>query len=324
MAAIEAADLGRAFRIPDPNAPWYRQLLGLGQFVPGLEGVTLTVAEGERVALLGRNGSGKSTLQKLVAGVIAPTSGRLAVLGESPSHRSRGFLRRLGIMFGQKSLLFTDLTVNDALGLYRIVYGLSDDDYQSSLARLDEHLDFLRLADRPVRKLSLGERMRCELAAALLHEPDLVLLDEPTIGVDSETEAGLIALLQSPTYADSTLLLTTHNTNLARAVCDRLVVLEHGHVREDLDAGEVWQVGAWVRYDVRIRAGATPVLTVGRVHALTADGVTVDAPASGEARLRDELARDPAVLGFSVSATPLDALLAIARDADAAEADVAV
>lgn len=324
MNAIDTRQLGRAFRIPDPNAPWYHQLLGLGQAVQGLADVTLTVAAGERVALLGRNGSGKSTLQKLVAGVIAPSSGSLTVLGESPSHRSRGFLRRLGIMFGQKSLLFTDLTVNDALGLYRIVYDLSEERYQSSLAHLDEHLDFLRLADRPVRKLSLGERMRCELAAALLHEPDLVLLDEPTIGVDTETEAGLIALLQSPAYAESTLLLTTHNTNLARAVCDRLVVLERGRVREDLDAGEVWRVGAWVRYEVRTRAGSTPVLSAGRVASVAPEGVTVDVPADAEARLRDELARDPAVLGFSVSTTPLDALLAIARDASPEEAAVAV
>lgn len=314
MNAVEATNLGRTFRIPDPTAPWHRRLLGANKAVRGVEGVTLAIGAGERVALLGRNGSGKSTLQKLVAGVIAPTSGALRVLGEVPHHRSAAFLRRLGILFGQKSLLFADLTVHDALGLYRIVYGLNSEQYRASLKLLDTHLDFLRLAHRPVRKLSLGERMRCELVAALLHQPELLLLDEPAIGVDTETQAGLIALLQKPTFSGATLLLTTHDTDLARAVCSRIVVLDQGRVRDDLSADFVWRVGVWKRYQVSVRPDTSLDIPAGHIHSQTTDNITIDLPAGEDARLRELLARDPTVLGFNVSVTPLDTLLELARN----------
>lgn len=165
--------------------------------------------------------------------------------------------------------------------------------------------------------------MRCELAAALLHEPEILLLDEPTIGVDTETEAGLIALLQTPTYAGATLLLTTHNTDLARAVCSRIVVLDQGKLREDLSADVVWQVGAWNRYQISVRPGASLDIPVGRISSKSADSITLDLPASEDSSLRELLARDPAVLGFNVSATPLDALLEIARS-PTASTEVAV
>lgn len=232
--AIEAQALARDFHVPRKDLRGLRALFAAKTPVSALRDATFVLPVGQRTALMGQNGSGKSTLAKILAGVIYPTRGQCHALGHVPWAREGRYLRRIGVMFGQKSLLFPDLTVQDALNLYRALYDLRDVEYARRVENLDAHLNFTHLLYRPTRKLSLGERMRCEVVAALLHDPQLIILDEPTTGMDEDTRSGLLQLLMHDLRADQTLLLITHDANFAYHVCSHALMMEAGCVTAQL------------------------------------------------------------------------------------------
>ena len=307
--------LRRDFTVPaQRNRSWWASLTGAGKVVRALDGVSFAVPGGERLALLGRNGSGKSTLVKLLTGVVTPTSGRAKVLGFVPWHRRRAYLRRIGVMFGQKSLLFPDLTVGDALRLYRVVYEVSEDAFRASLRDLDEHLQFSRLIDRPVRKLSLGERMRCEVAAALVHRPEVIFLDEPTIGMDPETRAGLGVYLHNHVGPGQTLVVTTHELGLIKRLCSRVLIMREGRLAHDLPLSEVADRVESVRVEARYRRIDSPTalqaaLDGTRLVERRDGALTIDCPASLEERIKKQLSQAVDLISLTASEPPLDAVL---------------
>ncbi|HEV7450046.1 MAG TPA: ATP-binding cassette domain-containing protein [Pseudonocardiaceae bacterium] len=205
-----------------------------GVRLAAVDGVTLIVAPGEAVGLLGPNGAGKSTTIKMLTGILVPTAGRARVCGLDPVRQRRDLARRIGVVFGQRSQLWWDLPLAESFALLRTIHRVSEADHAR---RLDECVELLELSPflaTPVRQLSLGQRMRGEVTAALLHSPELLVLDEPTVGLDLISKERLRVFLARANAVDGvTLLLTTHDLPDVERLCRRLVVIDRGRVLVD-------------------------------------------------------------------------------------------
>jgi len=194
-----------------------------------VKNLDLTVEEGEFIGLIGPNGAGKTTLAKMLTGIIAPTGGEISVMGYYPNDLENEFKRQYAIVMGQKSQLFFELTTNDTLGLFREIYGLSEREFRETKAYFTELFGVEKLLDVQVRTLSLGERMKMELMAALLHNPRILFLDEPTIGLDAVASRQIRKFLwEINRKKGTTILLTSHYMEDIRALCDRSIVINHG------------------------------------------------------------------------------------------------
>jgi ABC-2 type transport system ATP-binding protein len=205
-----------------------------GGRLAAVDGVTLTVAAGEAVGLLGPNGAGKSTTIKMLTGILVPTAGRVRVCGLDPVRHRRELARRIGVVFGQRSQLWWDLPLAESFALLRTIHRVSVADHARRLAECVELLALAPFLATPVRQLSLGQRMRGEVTAALLHSPQLLVLDEPTVGLDLISKERLRAFLARVNAMNGvTLLLTTHDLPDVERLCRRLVVIDHGQVVVD-------------------------------------------------------------------------------------------
>jgi ABC-2 type transport system ATP-binding protein len=218
----------------------YRQVQGGGflrrrrREVAALCEVSLDVPRGQMVAYLGRNGAGKSTTIKLLTGILRPTSGEVRVLGIDPYPNRIRLLRRVGVLFGQRSQLWWDLPLRDSLTAIRQIYGVPHDRFRRNVAEFTEVLGLESLLAVPVRQLSLGQRMRGELVAALVFDPEVVFLDEPTIGLDVEAKERIRQFLVAVRrQRQITMMLTTHDLGDIEALCDRVVVLDAGAIVYD-------------------------------------------------------------------------------------------
>ncbi|MHB1611470.1 MAG: ABC transporter ATP-binding protein [Sulfobacillus sp.] len=197
--------------------------------VTAIDRLTLTIDQGEFLGLLGPNGAGKSTLIKMLTGILHPTSGDIQVAGWSAQHQRARLAMDLGIVFGQRTQLWWDLPLHESFAILRRMYRVSEDAYRTRLAELTALLDLREFWNVPVRQLSLGQRMRGELAAALLHAPTLLFLDEPTIGLDVEAKAAVRQFLRTLNQEKgTTIVLTTHDMNDVEELCRRIVIINHG------------------------------------------------------------------------------------------------
>jgi ABC-2 type transport system ATP-binding protein len=202
--------------------------------VGAVDRISFTVAAGEFVGYLGPNGAGKSTTIKMLTGILTPTSGRVRVSGLDPSRQRTALARRIGVVFGQRTTLWWDLPLRDSLTLVRHLYRVERSTHQARLAELTELLDLGSFLDTPVRQLSLGQRMRGDLAAALVHDPELLVLDEPTIGLDVISKATVRAFLtRLNAERGTTILLTTHDLGDVERLCRRVMVIDHGRLAYD-------------------------------------------------------------------------------------------
>lgn len=238
MSIIEIQNLAKSYRV-------YQKKEGLGEAFRGLfrrdyktveavKCVNLRVERGEFVAFLGPNGAGKTTTLKLLSGVIYPTSGTATVMGYVPWERSLEYRRRFALVMGQKNQLWWDLPAQESFRLNQKIYRLDTQQFETTLDRLTSLLDVKRLLGRPVRELSLGERMKMELIAALLHNPEVLFLDEPTIGLDVVAQHKIQQFLKQ--YQEErgiTILLTSHYMKDVAALCKRVVVIAEGAVQYD-------------------------------------------------------------------------------------------
>lgn len=191
--------------------------------------LNLTVEEGEFIGLIGPNGAGKTTLIKMLTGIIAPTEGKIEVLGYYPNDLKNEFKKQYAVVMGQKSQLFFELTVNDTLRLFKEIYEIPEEDFQANKNYFVDLFGVRELMDVQVRTLSLGERMKMELIVALLHNPKLLFLDEPTIGLDAVASKQIRRFLKKINEEKgTTIILTSHYMEDIRALCKRTVVINHG------------------------------------------------------------------------------------------------
>jgi ABC-2 type transport system ATP-binding protein len=234
-AIVDVRDLRKTFRVHRKRGGGLVGLLRRQAVdVTAVDGVSFQVAEGEVVGYVGPNGAGKSTTIKMLTGILRPTSGHVRVAGLDPSRDRLELARRIGVVFGQRTQLWWDLPLIDSLDLLRHIYRVSEVDYRLRLAALSELLDLGPFLRTPVRQLSLGQRMRGDLAASLLHDPPILYLDEPSIGLDVVAKARMRDFLADLNRRrGATILLTTHDMEDVERLCSRLLIIDRGRVISD-------------------------------------------------------------------------------------------
>jgi ABC-2 type transport system ATP-binding protein len=233
MLAVETVDLCKTYTSAKKQPGILGSLKGLvtreKTEVQAVKNVSLTVEEGEIVGFLGPNGAGKTTTLKMLSGILYPTSGKAAVLGYEPFQRKNEMLRQIALVMGNKNQLWWDLPAMDSFIVLRELYEVPADRFKKRLDALIETLQISAIIDTQVRKLSLGERMKCELVAALLHSPKVLFLDEPTIGLDVVSQKRIREFLMEMHKQDgSTILLTSHYMQDVTELCERVVVIDKG------------------------------------------------------------------------------------------------
>lgn len=227
---IEVTDLAKSFTVRRKAG----RIRRVKTEIQAVNGISMSLAAGELVGYLGPNGAGKSTTIKMMCGILAPTSGSVRVDGLVPLVERKALAQRIGVVFGQRSNLWWDLPLEDSFDLLRHLYRVRDDRYSANLTWLSDLFDLGPLLTVPVRQLSLGQRMRGEIAGALLHDPTVVFLDEPTIGLDVVSKHAVReAVLTLQRERGTTILLTTHDLGDVQRLCQRVMIIDHGRVISD-------------------------------------------------------------------------------------------
>jgi viologen exporter family transport system ATP-binding protein len=319
---ITAQDLSKHYRVhrrPPGLAAAFRSLFRRQyDAVRAVDGIGFSVGEGERVGFLGPNGAGKTTTLKMLSGLLHPTAGRLEVAGHVPRRREPAFLRTITLVMGQKQQLLWDLPPAETFALNRAVYDIPRAQFQETVRELSELLELGDLVNKPTRQLSLGERMKCELAAALLHRPRVLFLDEPTIGLDVSMQATVRRFVKA--YNErfgATVLLTSHYMEDVLQLCPRVIVIDHGRLVYD---GDLRALALRVRPDKRIvvrlgsASGVTPtpadLARFGQVVSVEAGQATLQVPAEEVSPAVARLLAGLPVTDLTVEDPPLEEVFA--------------
>lgn len=233
MALIEVEDLVKAYKVNMRN----KGLLGAVKslllpeyrMVEAVNGISFSIGKGETVGFIGPNGAGKSTTVKMLTGILAPTAGRIQVLGMTPQKERKRIAARMGVVFGQKTQLWWDLPVADTYDLLKYIYRIPPAVYTRNLEMFSDMLGLQEFIRTPVRQLSLGQKMRADIAAALLHDPEIIFFDEPTIGLDVVAKEKIREFLRIVNREkNTTMLFTTHDMDDIEQTCERLIIIDHG------------------------------------------------------------------------------------------------
>jgi ABC-2 type transport system ATP-binding protein len=238
MAIIEVRDLVKEFKVTRKGKGLTGAVKSLftanKSIVRGVDGLSFDIEEGEIVGYIGPNGAGKSTTIKMLTGILHPTEGSIRVCGLSPQQNRKAVVRNLGVVFGQRTQLYWDLRLGETFELLKRIYRIEEDRYISTMGLLNEVLRINDFIDTPVRQLSLGQRMRGDLAAAMIHEPSVLFLDEPTIGLDADAKHSIRDfILTMNRERRMTVVLTTHDLDDVEQLCSRLLVVNQGKLVED-------------------------------------------------------------------------------------------
>ncbi|AHF92405.1 ABC transporter [Opitutaceae bacterium TAV5] len=229
---IAVANLTKRFDFPirNENSGWLKNFLFPDRKqITAVNNLTFSISQGERIAFIGPNGAGKSTTIKMLTGILHPTSGEINVLGLSPLKNRARLAARIGTIFGQRSQLLPNLPVTDSLELFGVMYGLSAQTIRNRIIELTEQLELENFRTQSVRKLSLGQRMRAELAASLMHKPEIIFLDEPTIGLDLIAKKNIRdLLLKLNRESGITIFLTSHDVEDIESLCERIIIIDNG------------------------------------------------------------------------------------------------
>jgi ABC-2 type transport system ATP-binding protein len=294
---IEVSGLHKVFRVPEREGGMRASMRSLfkrqWREVRAVDGISFEIERGEVVGFLGPNGAGKTTTLKMLSGLLYPTGGSLHVLGHVPSKRERDYLRRMTLVMGNRNQLQWDLPALDSFELNRAIYRLPREDFRATRDELIELLDIGDLVRKPVRQLSLGERMKVEVVGSLLHLPQVLFLDEPTIGLDVTMQKrirGFIARYNE--RYEATVLLTSHYMADVEALCKRVIVIHHGRVLFD---------GSLATLTHRFSALKT-------IQAVLADGetITLQVPKSETSQATAKLLAEHEVTDLTVEDPPIE------------------
>ncbi len=244
MSILSVESLSKSYRTSKPRKGFWAGCKALFSREKGsrvaLDHVSFSLKEGELVGYIGPNGAGKSTTVKILSGILVPESGEVSVLGKSPWKHRIEIVRQIGVVFGQRTQLWWDLQVVKSFELLKAIYKIPEDQYRKKLAELSDALDLADLLTVPVKLLSLGQRMRCDLAASLLHSPKILFLDEPTIGLDAVSKLAVRDFIRRLNQEHQvTILLTTHDMDDIEALCKRVLILNGGKVYFDGSLGQL-------------------------------------------------------------------------------------
>ena len=242
MSLISVKSLSKSFKVPKHRKGFWR---GLGALISrqheikvALDHISLDIEEGELVGYIGPNGAGKSTTVKILSGILVPDEGDVKVFGKTPWMHRLEIVSQIGVVFGQRTQLWWDLQVMESFELLKAIYAIGEKSYKNTLDSLIETLKLSQLLHVPVRMLSLGQRMRCDLAASLLHSPKILFLDEPTIGLDAVSKLAVRDFIRRLNKENNvTILLTTHDMDDIEALCRRVIILSEGQIDFDGSLG---------------------------------------------------------------------------------------
>jgi ABC-2 type transport system ATP-binding protein len=310
---IRVRDLRKTFRVPERDAGLRASVRSLvrrrHRDVDAVAGVSFDVAAGEVVGFLGANGAGKTTTLKMLSGLLHPSSGEVAVLGHTPARREREFLRRITLVMGNRNQLQWDIPALDSFEMNRAVYRIPDEEFRRTRDELVELLEIGDLVRKPVRNLSLGERMKAETAAALLHRPQVLFLDEPTIGLDVSAQKRLRGFLaEYNRRTGASILLTSHYMADVQALCNRVVVIDAGTVLYDGGLRALTtRFSAHQTITVRLPDGAADLSGYGEVLESTADGRTsLRVPKARAGAVAARLLADHRVTDLTIEDPPIE------------------
>ncbi len=309
---IEVRDLKKHFKVhkrPPGLAAALRSVVRRKyDTVKAVDGVSFRIERGERVGFLGPNGAGKTTTLKVLSGLLHPTAGEVTVDGHRPQKRSHAFLRQITLVMGQKQQLIWDLPPADTWQLNRAVFDVDGAAFDRTLAELTELLDLKTLSQKPTRQLSLGERMKCELAAALLHKPTTLFLDEPTIGLDVSMQVTIREFIREYNQRhDATVMLTSHYMDDVVALCPRVIVIDGGQIIHD---GDLRALVKAMMPDKRVSfSGAVAEEVLARLGKVVArDGVrtTIEVPEDKLREVVGHLLGGEGITDFAIEDPPLE------------------
>ena len=235
---IELQGICKTFRVAKRDAGFGKAVKALFHreysLVHALEDVSFTIQEGEMVGYIGPNGAGKSSTIKVMSGILTPDSGNCRIDGLTPWKDRKAHVRQIGVVFGQRSQLWWDVPIVDSFELIRDIYEVDEREYRNNLEELTEMLDLAEILKTPARQLSLGQRMRCEIAASLLHSPRILFLDEPTIGLDAVSKIAVRKFIQRLNQEKkTTVILTTHDMQDIEALTERILLIGKGRILLD-------------------------------------------------------------------------------------------
>lgn len=319
MPQIIVENLTKSFRIAERDPGMLGAVRGLIRrkyhTVKALDGISFSLDEGELVGYIGPNGAGKSTSVKVIAGILVPDSGSCKVMGRTPWNDRVQHVREIGVVFGQRTQLWWDLPVIESFELLRDIYGVSPDSYRRVIDELIAVLDLEKLLDTPVRQLSLGQRMRCDLAASLLHSPKILFLDEPTIGLDAVSKLAVRDFIKRLNRDKGvTAILTTHDMDDVEALCSRVILIGEGKILLDGSVDDLRnQVDSERRLTVDF-AEDTPSFNHPYATVVSREGrrllLSFDPQAISPARLISEIAAKHEITDLFVEHPPIEELVA--------------
>lgn len=238
---IEVKDIIKDYKVAKRDKNFLRYLLKREyEMKRAVDGISFTISKGELVGYIGPNGAGKSSTIKMLTGILTPTYGHISVLGNSPTLKRKENASKIGVVFGQRTQLWWDLPVADSYELLRRIYKIPYDVYMKNHNELIDVMDIGSFINKPVRQLSLGQRVRADLVASLLHNPEILFLDEPTIGLDVVVKKQIRQFIRKMRNdREITVILTTHDMKDIEEICDRIMMIDHGKVMLDMQVNEV-------------------------------------------------------------------------------------
>jgi viologen exporter family transport system ATP-binding protein len=322
--AIHVEDLRKTFFVPVREGGLRAAVRSLvrreTRAVPAVDGISFEIAPGEIVGFLGPNGAGKTTTLKMLAGLLFPTSGEVRVLGFEPSRRQSAYLRQMTMVMGNRNQLQWDLPALDSYELLRAIYRLHPDDFKQTRDEFIELLDLGELVRKPVRNLSLGERMKVETAAALLHRPQVLFLDEPTIGLDVTMQKRIRSFVAEYNQRyGATVLLTSHYMADVQALCKRVIVIHHGRILFDGELSALaTRFGAEKTIGVTLKEGTPDLSAYGEVIGNEDGKVSLKVSRTDAPEVAGRILRDLQVADLTIEDPPIeDVIETVFADASA-------
>lgn len=322
---VHLQDLAKTYRVHERPAGFKNSLVSLVRRkykeVHAVRGVSFDVHQGEVVGFLGPNGAGKTTTLKMLSGLLNPTSGTAAVLGYTPWRRQHEFLRQISLVMGNRSQLHWDIPAMDSFLVNQVIYQIPEAQFRATLDELVQLLDLGELLSKPIRNLSLGERMKCELAAALLHRPRVLFLDEPTLGVDVTMQGRIRRFVADYNrLTGATVLLTSHYMADVTALCRRVIVIHHGRLLYDGDLPRLAErvlPFKLIHLDLDPEALGAELDAYGEVTEQDGQKITLRVPRSQAPDVVGRLLAEQPVLDLTVEDPPIEEVIDLVFASDA-------